>query len=53
MGWCVECHRAATDNNLASLSWIDAPAPKLDERVHLAHGHALPKAPLDCVACHH
>jgi mono/diheme cytochrome c family protein len=53
MGWCVECHRAANDNNLASLSWIEAPAPQLAERVHLGHGHALPKAPLDCVACHH
>jgi mono/diheme cytochrome c family protein len=44
MGWCVECHRAANDNNLASLSWIGMPAPKLARK---------PQAPLDCVVCHH
>ncbi len=45
MGWCVECHRAANSGTLASLSWIEPPAPKLVR--------ARPKAPLDCVACHH
>lgn len=45
MGWCVECHRAANGNNLASLSWIGSPAPKLSVKN--------PKAPLDCVTCHH
>jgi mono/diheme cytochrome c family protein len=45
MGWCVECHRAANSNELASLSWIPRPVPTLT-REHLA-------APLDCVTCHH
>jgi hypothetical protein len=45
MGWCVECHRAANDNNLASLSWLPRPAPKITRDK--------PKAPLDCVECHH
>jgi mono/diheme cytochrome c family protein len=44
MGWCVECHRAANSNDLASLSWVQ-PVPKLT-REH-------PAAPLDCVTCHH
>jgi mono/diheme cytochrome c family protein len=45
MGWCVECHRAANSNNLASLSWIGRPPPKLTRE--------RPAAPLDCVNCHH
>jgi hypothetical protein len=45
MGWCVECHRAANDNNLASLNWIPRPAPKVTRDK--------PAAPLDCVMCHH
>jgi mono/diheme cytochrome c family protein len=46
MGWCVECHRAANSNTLASISWIEQPpAPKITVEK--------PKAPLDCVACHH
>jgi mono/diheme cytochrome c family protein len=45
MGWCVECHRAANTNALASLSWIDKPVPVLRR--------SQPKAPLECVTCHH
>ncbi len=45
MGWCVECHRAANANNLASLTWIDRPVPAL-KRMQ-------PKAPIECVVCHH
>ncbi len=45
MGWCVECHRAVNGGNIASLSWIEPPAPKL-VRANL-------KAPLDCMTCHH
>ena len=44
MGWCVECHRAANANNLASLGWVD-PLPKLTRTE--------PKAPLECQTCHH
>ncbi len=44
MGWCVECHRAANSGNLASLSWIAPPVPQLTR---------VPKAPLECVTCHH
>jgi hypothetical protein len=45
MGWCVECHRAANAKALGSLAWIGSPAPTLTRTD--------PKAPLDCVACHH
>ncbi|OGK84931.1 MAG: hypothetical protein A2X51_13845 [Candidatus Rokubacteria bacterium GWC2_70_24] len=45
MGWCVECHRAANAKDLASLAWIGSPVPTLTREK--------PKAPLDCVECHH
>ncbi|MBI2525854.1 MAG: c-type cytochrome [Candidatus Rokubacteria bacterium] len=45
MGWCVECHRAANAKALASLAWIGSPTPTLTR--------AEPKAPLECVNCHH
>jgi mono/diheme cytochrome c family protein len=45
MGWGIECHRAANAGQLASLSWIPKPAPKLTKE--------RPQAPLDCVVCHH
>jgi len=45
MGWCVECHRAANAKDLGRLAWIGSPPPRLTR--------AEPKAPLDCVNCHH
>ena len=45
MGWCVECHRAANSNNLASLAWIGQPVPVLKK--------SQPKAPLEGLTCHH
>jgi mono/diheme cytochrome c family protein len=45
MGWCVECHRAANGGQLASLSWIPKPLPKLSKDKF--------DAPLECVTCHH
>ena len=45
MGWCVECHRAANSGQLASLSWIPKPLPKLSKEKF--------DAPLECVTCHH
>ena len=45
MGWCVECHRAANGGQLASLTWIPKPLPKLSKDKF--------NAPLECVTCHH
>jgi mono/diheme cytochrome c family protein len=45
MGWCIECHRAANGGQLASLSWIPKPLPKLSKEKF--------NAPLECVTCHH
>jgi mono/diheme cytochrome c family protein len=45
MGWCVECHRAANAKSLATLAWVDPPGGNLTK--------AEPKAPLECVTCHH
>lgn len=45
MGWCVECHRAANAKDLASLAWLGSPPPTLTRQE--------PRAPLDCVDCHH
>ena len=45
MGWCVECHRAANGGQLASLTWLPKPLPKLSKEKFAA--------PLECVTCHH
>jgi hypothetical protein len=45
MGWCVECHRAANAKSLSSLAWLEPPGVTLTK--------AQPKAPLECVTCHH
>jgi len=45
MGWCVECHRAANGGQIASLTWLPKPMPKLAKEKF--------DAPLECVTCHH
>jgi Class III cytochrome C family. len=45
MGWCVECHRAANGGQLASLTWMPKPLPKLSKDKF--------NAPLECITCHH